>query len=372
MSKILITKFPYSSTFGGGEKHALTLVERLQQRGHTFFLLSTCSVLVPEFQKRGWPVQAIWAGTEPVTASALLKFFFTAPFIWCNFTRWLWWYRRHKQIDTLICLSLTEKVLLAPVARLLGIKVFWIEHLQIERWLLASPLRFLYVLWSRLVTVITVVQAVKKQLIQLGVPASQIEVIYNSVDVSEFKPVAPATPEKIRQRFEIIFIGRLAIEKGIDDLIQAVALAKEHIPQIHLTIIGSGYWQEQLEQLQQFEHLEHDIDFVSFQSNIRLWLQHSDVLVLPATRRETFGIVLAEALAMEKPVVATMVGGLPEVVGHHGWLVPPHNPVALSKAILEIYNNYPGAVRKAKAGRQRVVDLFSEDRMIETYDCILA
>lgn len=369
-ARILITKFPYSSTFGGGEKHTLTLVERLQQRGYHFYLLSTCSVLVPEFQKRGWPVRTVWAGTEPVTLLALLKFFFTAPFIWCNLLRWLWWYRRHEQITTLICLSLTEKILLTPWARLFGMNVFWIEHLQIERWLLSSPLRWPYVLWSRLVTIITVVTAVKQQLIQLGVLTQHVQVIYNAIDLSQFTP-HPSALEKIQQRFDLIFIGRLATEKGVNDLITAVALLKEHISHVHLTIVGTGDLQQQLEQLQHAQHLEQYISFVGFQADIRPWLQRSDVLVLPATRRETFGIVLAEALAMEKPVVATTVGGLPEVIGHNGWLVAPHDPIALSVAITDIYQNYPAAVAKAQAGRRRVVDLFSEDRMIEAYARLL-
>lgn len=370
MAKILLTKFPYSSTFGGGEKHTLTLVDRLQQQGHQFFLLSTCSVLVAEFRKRNWPVQTIWAGTEPVTPSALVRFFVTAPCILFNMVRWLRWYRYHHQVDTIICLSLTEKVLLTPWARLLGIRVFWIEHLQIERWLVKSPLRFAYVLWSRLVTVITVVEAVKAQLLELGVPAGNVKVIYNAVAVSQFVP-SPTAVEKIQEHFNVIFIGRLASEKGIDDLIKAVALVKERISHIHLTIVGTGYWHDQLEQLQYFEHLEHIIDFAGFQSNVHEQLSRSDVLVLPATRRETFGIVVAEALATLKPVIATTVGGLPEVVGNNGWLVPPHQPRAIADALIEVYSNYGAALKKAEAGRARVVDLFSEDRMIEAYARLL-
>ncbi len=366
---ILITKFPYSSTFGGGEKHTLTLVEQLQQRGFQFYLLSTCTTLVPEFKKRGWSVQRIWAGTEPVTPMALMKFFIIAPFVWLNLMRWLLWYKKYQQIERLICLSLTEKILLTPWAKLLGMQVFWMEHLQIERWLLASPLRYLYIFWSRYATVVTVVEAVKQQLIALGVSNEHIQVIYNSVDLSEFVS-QPALP--IQDRFELMFIGRLAQEKGIDDLIQAVRQLTSTIPQLHLTILGQGYWRADLEALTVKLQLQSHVHFLGFQEQVMGWLQRSHVLVLPATRRETFGIVLAEALALEKPVVATTVGGLPEVVGDNGWLVPPHQPIALAQAIREIYQAYPVAVAKAKLGRQRVVDLFAEDRMIEAYAQLLA
>ena len=163
MARVLLAKFPYSSTYGGGEKHTLTLVQHLSKE-YDFFLLSTCSVLVSEFKKRGWSVASTWAGTEPVTPKAVLWFFVTWPAILINLLCKLLTYKLRHHVDAIFCLSLTEKVLVTPFARLFGIKVFWMEHLQIERWLLANPLRFFYILWSRLATVVTVVEAVKDQL----------------------------------------------------------------------------------------------------------------------------------------------------------------------------------------------------------------
>ncbi|MFA5995225.1 MAG: glycosyltransferase family 4 protein [Patescibacteria group bacterium] len=372
MKKILITKFPYSSTFGGGERHTLTLVEQLQKQGYQFYLLSTCSVLKKEFKKRQWFVRTAWAGTEPVTPGALIVFFFTAPFIWLNLFFKLLYYRKQYQITTLVCLSLTEKILLTPWAYWLGIKVIWLEHLQIERWLLASPLKYGYKLFSRYATIITVVEAVKQQLIKLGLAAKQIKVIYNSVDVTQFlpQPVLSVTTER-EQSFEVLFVGRLATEKGIDDLIKAVSLLILKIPNIHLNVVGEGYWQPGLEQLVNKLNLQKYITFVGFQTDIKPWLYLSHVLVLPAIRRETFGIILAEALACAKPVVATRVGGLPEVVGNCGWLVPAQQPVAIAEALLDVYKHYPVALERAKQGRQRVLELFSEERMIQAYAQVL-
>ena len=141
MANILILQFTSSSTYGVGEQHALTLVECLGQK-HQFFY-SACRVLLPEFAKHGWQQQRIWAGTEPVTPLALLLFLFTWPIILTNLLYWLIRYKIHHQTDTLFCLSLTEKVLLTPFARALGMKVIWMEHLQIERWLLLTHYAFL-------------------------------------------------------------------------------------------------------------------------------------------------------------------------------------------------------------------------------------
>lgn len=367
-SRILILKFPYSSTFGGGEKHTLSIVEKLQDK-HQFWLLSTCSVLVPEFRKRNWSVKTTWAGTEPVTPTALLLFFFTAPFIKMNLFIQILRYKFTHNIDTLYCLSLTEKILITPGARLLGLRVIWVEHLQIERWLLKSPLRWLYVLWSRFATVVTVVDAVKKQLQDLGVAEKNIQVIYNSINVEHFT-AHPSAPEKISNSFNVLFAGRLATEKGIDDLIEAIRIIQPIIPHVTLTIVGQGEWQHDLEALVKKHHLESIVHFAGFQENVSQWIQQCDVFVLPATRRETFGIVIAEALATVKPVIATKVGGVPEVVGNNGWLVEPHQPQAIADALKVIYQDYAAALVTAQRGRAHVLELFREDTMIHKYDTL--
>lgn len=368
MNKVLVLKFPYSSTFGGGEKHTITLVEKLS--AHSFYLLSTCSVLLPEFTKRQWHAKKIWAGTEPVTPLALLLFCITAPFISLNLLRWSIVYKYRYNIDTVICLSLTEKVLLTPWLRLLGIKVIWIEHLQIERWLMKSPLRLLYVLWSHLVTIVAVVEAVKQQLVQLGVPKQHVTVIYNAIDVSRFTP-QPSDPHTVQQHYQVLYVGRLAKEKGIDDLIRAIEQLHKKIPRISLTIVGEGYWQADLEALAQELGLSTNIRFVGFQANIQRWLAESHVVVLPSTRRETFGIVIAEALAMMKPVIVTTSGGVHEVVGSHGWVVEPHAPDQIAQALEAVYTDYEAALEKTKHGRSRVLERFQESRMIQEYDQLI-
>ena len=367
---ILILKFPYSSTFGGGEKHTLTLVEQLRHK-HQFYLLSTCTVLLKEFQQRHWATATTWAGTEPVTPQALVLFVFTAPWIMLNLIRWLVVYKARYHIDTIFCLSLTEKVLLTPWARLLGMKVIWMEHLQIERWLKANPLRLGYVLWSHLATVVTVVEAVREQLMQLGVPQAHTAVIYNAVNVKAFTP-HPSRLEDLITAYRVLFVGRLAKEKGIDDLLEAIAQTRKLIPQIRLTLVGSGLWKPELEHLADTLHIADITKFVGFQNDIPQWIKQCDILVLPSVRRETFGLVIIEALATDKPVIATITGGLTEIVDRYGWLVPPRRPAALAEALLDVYNNYELAQYKARSGRIRVLELFQEQRMIEDYDALFS
>jgi len=366
MTNILILKFPYSSKYGGGEKHTIDLVDNLQRQGFRFYLVSTCSVLLPEFKKRYWPAKKIWAGKEPVSPVALILFLFIWPLILINLVRILVQYKITKKIKIIYCLSLTEKILLTWPARILGIKVVWVEHLLIENWLLKSPLKYLYVLFSRSALIVTVVNAVAEQLKTLGVPEKNIKVIYNSVDLTKFQPHSTKL-ESLHKEFKVGFVGRLNEEKGVKYLILAIAKLKAVIPQIKLIIVGEGDQKPSLQMLIKDKGIQDKVTFVGFQKDVPKWLVNFDCLVLPAVRRETFGMVVAEALACEKPVIVTNVGGLQEVVGANGYIVEPHHSTGIADSLMEIYKNYPQALAKAKAGRLQVEAKFSLPNMINQY-----
>ncbi|MFA6028134.1 MAG: glycosyltransferase family 4 protein [Patescibacteria group bacterium] len=367
MANILILKFPFSSLYGGGEKHTIDLVDNLSNRGFKFYLVSTCSVLTREFVKRGWEQKRIWAGTEPVSKKSLALFFFSWPFIFINLLRILITYKIKYHIQIIYCLSLTEKVLLTLPARMFGIKVIWVEHLLIENWLLLSPLKYLYIFLSRYCLIITVVNAVKDQLIKLGVKEQNIKVIYNSVDLKKFTP-HPTPLNDLYNEFKVGFVGRLNEEKGVKYLILAIAKLKEIIPQIKLIIVGEGDQKNSLKMLIKDRRIEDRVMFVGFQKDIPKWMANFDCLVLPATRRETFGIVVAEALASIKPVIVTNVGGLSEVVGDAGYIVEPHHSTGIADSLVAIYKNYSQALDKAKKGRKRVEEMFSLEKMIQEYE----
>ena len=99
----------------------------------------------------------------------------------------------------------------------------------------------------------------------------------------------------------------------------------------------------------------------------------SDLLILPSVA-EAFGLVLAEALFLGTPVVATKVGGIPEIVsdGLDGILVPPADSDALADAIMELLNNDERRQRMAGAGRQKILTKFGFEEMVRSYEILYA
>lgn len=366
--KILIFKFPFSSQFGGGEKHTITLVEKLKERGLKFFLVSSCSVLVPKFKKRNWPAVKLWAGIEPVSAWAVLVSFFLMPFIFVELFFILLYYRLFKKVKLLYCLSLTEKVLMTPWARILGMKVVWVEHAAIGRWLKLNPWRIFYWLWSRLARIVAVSYSLEKQIRRAGINSKYIQVIYNGVDIERCN-FSPAV-KNYRQHFTIGTICRLSPEKGVEYLLQAIQIAKEFIPTLRLIVVGDGPERQKLVWLTRQLGLENNILFVGFQGKLEKWVADFDVFVLPSIKKETFGIVSLYAMACGKPVIATRVGGIPEVVnaGKSGILVEPKNSEAIANAIINLHRHPEIRREMGVIGRKTVEQKFREEKMIEEYE----
>lgn len=372
MRNILIFKFPYSSLFGGGEHHTLLLVETLQRKDFNFFLVSSCPVLLKEFKKRHWYARKTWAGIEPVSKGALLLWPFTAPFIFFKFCSILLYYRLVKKINILYCLSLTEKILATLPAKLLGLKVVWVEHVTVERWLSKNPLKVFYRWFSNWVTVVAVSQAVRKQFAEeIGVNSKNITVIYNGVDLSRFKVKEYRWEESAR--YNIGCIARLEKEKGIEFLIQAVKIMREFIPFVRLIIVGEGKERKKLAWLSDRLDLKEFVQWVGHQQKIEKWYCYFDAYVLPSVKRESFGLTLIEAMASGVPVIASRIGGTPEIIEHRvtGLLAQPGQSQDLADQLMYLYNNRSGTREMVIKAREKVEERFSLERMTRDFYLLL-
>ncbi len=375
LPNILILRFPYTSALGGTEKQTLSLLAKLRERGVNFFLLSSCSILLAEFQKRNWPARKIWGSREPVTPGRVLLFLFLAPLLLFSLWPWLVYYRLRKKTKILYCLSLTEKLVLTIPARLLGYKVFWVEHVIPGRWLRLNPWRLLYLFNSFWVRIIAVSEAVKKTLVGLGVSEKRIRVIYNGIELAapenyrENKRKFISLDQSERRAFTVGIISRLNREKGVEYLLGAIKIAQEFIPELELIVIGDGPEKKNLIWLAKELQLNHQVKFVGYQEKVIDWIDSFDVLVLPTTKKEAFGLVLLEAMARGKPIIATKVGGIPEVILDQktGLLVKPQSGEEIANALIYLFNHPETRDFLGQNGRERVSKHFTLDRMTEDY-----
>ena len=188
-----------------------------------------------------------------------------------------------------------------------------------------------------------------KEVLKLeGVPEEKIEVIYPGVDRERFKPGKKTEPFLNKYNipantFIVLYTGKLVSWKGVHNLIYAASiLKKKGIDNFVFAIAGRGAQKENMIKLIKEADVEENfrfLDFVSYDEMPQVY-RMADVFVLPSyptmTWQEQFGMVLIEALASGKPVISTMSGGIPEVLGDAGILIPSGDYFQLAENILRL------------------------------------
>lgn len=219
--------------------------------------------------------------------------------------------------------------------------------------------------------------AVKQYGVETGIMnAEKVDVIYNAAELREPSPDAR---ERVRRDLDLDptsqvvgTLGRFEPQKGLEYFLRAAAVIRAARPSTQFLIVGDGPLEDDLRALVRELDLEDAVRFSGWRRDVPDVLAALDVFCL-ASLWETFGIVLAEAMLAELPIVATAVDGIPEVVadGHTGFLVPPRDAAALAEKLLTLLDDPAQASRMGRAGRQRSLEKFSVASMVAGYERFL-
>lgn len=188
------------------------------------------------------------------------------------------------------------------------------------------------------------------------VAPTKVGVIHNGVDLAQYEvPRRPTSGPMLRA----VHVARLNRIKDQPTLLHAARIVLDAVPEFRLDLVGDGERRAELEALHAELGLGDRVRFLGFRDDIQRILAESDLFVL-SSLSEGISITLLEAMAAGLPVVATRVGGNPEVVvdGVTGRLVPERNPEALAAAVLDLVRGPEAARRMGAAGRRRVEDEF--------------
>jgi glycosyltransferase involved in cell wall biosynthesis len=206
-----------------------------------------------------------------------------------------------------------------------------------------------------------------------GFPASRIEVAYNGIDPGA--PPVAADRERARREvglapdlFVVGTVARLDPVKDLATLIEAFAALRRGLPGAVLLIVGDGPEREHLEELARARNLSGSVLFSGHRSDARELLPALD-LYANSSLTEGVSLTIVEAMAASLPVVATRVGGNPEVVleDRSGALVAPRDAGALARALQALADDAERRRIWGVAGRRVVEERFSFERMLELY-----
>lgn len=347
--------------WGGSEKHVIQLARGLRERGHDarIVCLFREGPLAREAREREIPFTCL-----------------NLSYRWGvrTFQGIQEWLRSHPT-DVLHTYLFGFHLFAGLPARLLKVPVILSSRREISHWQKGRH-RWIENLGNLFVDrVISCSRAVQSWTLQKEwVRPEKVLTIYNGVDRDRFN--GAQTQSTIRQEFQIPSeapligtVANMAAEKGYPYLLEATRLILEKWPKAWFLFVGFGPLEKEIKRKAQEISDPEKIIFAGARTDIPNLLSAMDVFVL-ASIVEGFPNVLLEALAMVKPVVATRVGGIPELIesGQNGILVPSQNGEALAQAVLSLLKDPQAAQAIGQKGMDKVSKSFTLERMFDEYE----
>lgn len=287
------------------------------------------------------------------------------------------------QPDLIHCNSLKATLMALVVARRRAVPLLWHMHDILN---LNARNRLLVMALSRLVErIICVSFAVRENLVRLGAPPSSCEVIYNARYDDSFE--APKMPRgRFREELGISsdtplvgLIGQLAAWKGQDILVSAAPGVISHFPDACLVMVGEPLTEEgkkyetRLREMVFELGLERNFRFCGFRDDIPAVMSDLDLLVHIPRKPDPFPLVLLEALELGCPVVASDIGGIPEIVidGKTGLLTAPGDPSGLAEAIVTLLKHPAMGKTFRDNGREHLASRLNGKKNLQKVESIL-
>ena len=362
---------------GGMQNHTAELTRALDRRGVVQTVLTTRPPTAPYFQRLGDHARVIRLGL-PIRRFRQLygpQAAIIAPILAAR--------------SDVVHVHLGEDLAVLPIgaaaARLHRLPLVLTIHTSLRHTLAVSDLRSallktiggLIERWgehsAEAVSVIT--SRLHRLLLSDGVDENRVHLIPPGVDPSLFEGPFEDPFAGIR-RPRVLFVGRLAPQKGVSTLVEAAGLLKD--PSARILLVGDGPERPKLERDAERLGVDDRLHFVGFFAHDRLpaVFAHADLLVLPSLYEE-LGTVLLEAMQAALPIVASKTGGIPDVIdnGVNGMLVPPGDPEALARAIDCLLADRKLACRLSEGAQERAKDYDWEvlaERVLRVYRGVTA
>lgn len=361
--RIRVVELLATGTNGGAQEHVFNLVSRLDRSRYD---VSVCSLTggsaIRRFEKAGIPVCVIEAtdDADAVESVAAHLAAIDADVV-------------HNHMYHAEVIGTQAALRVAETGRPRPFVVGTVHSSRIRS---DEDMALLRQLTPRMDHLIAVSTSIVRKIEDEGRHGAPVSLIYNGIDLARYDQMVPCCT--LREEYGLPpegplvgVVARLEQEKGHPTLIDAWPAILASFPDATLLMIGEGSRLDALTAQVRDLGLERSVIFTGRRDDVPEVTKSLDVAVLPSYR-EAQGLTILEAMALSRPVVASNVGGIPEMIedGRTGLLVPPHDSTALADAILRLLRDHPLADTLARAGHDMVHDRFCVELMVRSVEAI--
>jgi glycosyltransferase involved in cell wall biosynthesis len=361
--RIRVVEVLATGTNGGAQEHLFSLVSRVDQTRYDVSVVSlSAGSAVRKLQRAGFPVLVIDEHDDAIAVGALAAHLAEVRADVVHMHMY-----RAETVGTRAVLALAEIGHRRP---------YLVSTIHSSRIRSNEDQQLLLDLTPHMDHLIAVSRAIQHKLVDEQRTSVPVSLIYNGVDLERYDHQEPCCtlPDEygMEPGSQIVgVVARLEAEKGHPTLIQAWPQVLRAVPDAYLLVVGEGSRRDALEAQARELRVAHRVIFTGRRDDVPAVTAALDVAVLPSYR-EAQGLTILEAMALSRPVVASNVGGIPEMIqdGVTGLLVPPHDPDALAAAIIRLLQDHSYADMLARAGHDLVHDRFCIDLMVRAVETI--
>jgi len=364
--KILIIRNASSYDFGGAERMPVFIARELERHDFEVTILTRSKKLLAFAHDQGVKtIRTWWWSRQNWDSWRIVLFPIYVAWQLILFVYYIVLFAR-LQPSVVSPQSKDDYIAATVAARLLGITVSWTDNGDLKFIFMnhavwyKNPVGKLVYLTAHAAHSIITPSKNEEQLVAANIPSSPIlkkfTLIYNGL-------VDQPPNTKTKKSIDFISTARLVTDKGIGELIEAFRQLVSTYPTAKLAIVGDGPERDTFKK--QAKNIP-GITFYGYQKNPLDFLDMSRIFILP-THHEAFGVAVAEACMKSLPVIATDIGGIPEIIDNHktGVLVPVKDVESLHEAMSKLYNDGPLQKSLGEAGREKFLTHFELSTIVK-------
>ena len=366
------------------------LFKELKQKGYIFYLLSSSANPYNQFKQKNWPAKKIYLGPNLNNGFNSLLFIILLPILLLSHLAYLAYFKSSVKITAIFCLNWNEKIIITPIAKILGLKIIWLEPLSIDHKTKNKLLRRLYKFNSKWAAVIAFTGLTKIQLKKIGLDKNNIKTINMGIQLNRyerqdniFNKLAQADRGDFHHKyFTVGTDANLSYQQNIETLFRAVKICLTIIPNFQLIIIGDGIEKNNLSWLAKKMGINNLVWFIGGHASpsqgrqiyLQKWLDSFDIFVVTSETPDLtdFNICL-RAMATGLPIIGPGNLGLEDIIigNQTGFLINAGDNEMLAQQIIKLQQNKNLRLKLGKNAKERVNKYFRINNMVRQFEKII-